>query len=373
MRASTATARGTNPPLGGGKPTSAESRPSRSHVLPVSDRARGDGAARPLLDDSKSAGRAAIDSRVAEMAARQHGVVTRVQMLAAGCSGSAIDRRLEDGRIRRLHRGVYRVGPVMAAHAHEAAAVLACGPHALLSHLSAIAIWDPPPGRDRRRVAAGRPPGDEVDVTVVGGQRRSRPGIRVHTVRRLDADERTIHAGLPITTPARTLLDLAGVVGPRELERAVARAEREHLVDRATLESLLDGHRGRVGTGALRAVLNREGGPALTRSEAEADFLELVRRAGLRAPRVNVNVGPYEVDFLWKPEGVAVEVDGFRHHASRPGFEGDRRKDAWLLGQGIQVIRVTWRQIQREPLATVTHVAQVLARVRAVGQLHRGR
>lgn len=292
-----------------------------------------------------------VEDRVAAAAARQHGVVARAQLVEAGLSPSAVARRLRAGRLRPLHRGVYLVGPLSPARAPEMAAVLASGPGAVVSHLSAASLWGVYPGR------AGAP----VDISVAANRGR-RPGIRVHRVVGLNAEERTVLDGIPITTPGRTLVDLAAAVGSRELEGAVARAEREGLVAPDALPALVARYRGRPGTPALRAVLEAGGGPALTRSEAEARFLGLVREAGLPAPEANVRVGRYEIDFLWRAEGIAVEVDGFRHHASRPRFEGDRRKDALLLSGGIKVVRLSWRQITREAMATAVQIGQALAR-----------
>jgi very-short-patch-repair endonuclease len=241
------------------------------------------------------------------------------------------------------------------------AAVLASGAGAVVSHQSAASLWGMRPARPTERWSTGADP-EPVDVTVVGGNRGHRPGIRARRVARLDAGERTVRDGIPITTPARTLVDLAEVAGTRELERAVAWAEREGLVAREALAVLLTRHRGRPGTPALRAVLDVQGGPALTRSEAEARFLALVRKAGLPAPEANVTIGRYEIDFLWRTAGIAVEVDGFRHHSSRPRFEGDRSKDAWLLAAGTRVLRLSWRQIVHEAMATAVQVGQALAR-----------
>jgi very-short-patch-repair endonuclease len=183
----------------------------------------------------------------------------------------------------------------------------------------------------------------------------------VHRVARLDQDEWSMVDGIPVTTPARTLADLAGVVGSRELELAVARAEREGLVSGECLSGMLRRYRNRAGARVLRAVLQRRGGPALTRSEAEDRFLSLVRTAALPPPETNVRIGSYEIDFLWRSEGIAVEIDGYRHHSSKPRFESDRRKDTWLLAGGIKVIRLSWQQITRDGIATAVQVAQALA------------
>jgi very-short-patch-repair endonuclease len=202
-----------------------------------------------------------------------------------------------------------------------------------------------------------------VDITIPADQRLSRPGIREHRTVSLEPDERMVLGGLPVTAPGRTLLDMTVEVGSRELEAMVARAQRAELLDRDALVALLDRYRGRGGIAALRAVLATPEGPALTRSEAEARFLELVRRAGLPAPRSNVKLGRYEIDFLWSDERIAVEVDGFRYHSSRSRFEGDRRKDAWLTARGIRVIRLSWRQIVESAVPTIVQVGQALAKV----------
>jgi very-short-patch-repair endonuclease len=124
---------------------------------------------------------------------------------------------------------------------------------------------------------------------------------------------------------------------------------------------LLARHSNRRGIRTFRSVINVQGGPAFTRSEAEARFIELVRQAGLPVLRANVTLGRYEIDFLWRSEGIAVEVDGYRHHSARPRFEGDRRKDAWLLAAGIRVLRLSWLQITQEAMATAVQLGQALA------------
>jgi very-short-patch-repair endonuclease len=306
-----------------------------------------------------------MESRIYRTAAQQLGLVTRRQLLDAGLSSAAIGRRLRRAWLRRLYRGVYLVGPMTVPHAAELAAVLACGPDSLLSHLSAGVEWgfrDPPSPATRTSRPGTQSPPPLVDVTVVGANRGRQRGIRIHRVKRLAADERAFRNGIPITSPARTLIDLAGVVGSAELEAAVARAEREGVVKRAEFSALMRRHRRRPGIPALRAVLEASGGPAFTRSEAETRFLALIRQAGLPDPQTNVKVDRYEIDFLWPSAGLAVEVDGFQYHSSRPRFEGDRRRDSWLLASGIKVIRLSWRQIVKDGIATAVQVGQALVR-----------
>ena len=174
--------------------------------------------------------------------------------------------------------------------------------------------------------------------------------------------ETTRLSGIPITTPARTLLDLASEATSRELEQAVAEAERRHLASRGGLVALLARYPRRPGTRALRFLVETHQRPALIRSEAEERLLALIGKAQLPAPDVNARVGPYEVDFLWREARLIVEVDGFAFHGDRAAFEADRRRDAELAARGFHVIRVTWRQIEAEPEAVLVRVGQALVR-----------
>ena len=287
------------------------------------------------------------------IALQQHGVVTRTQLLAAGVSRRALEGRLRANRIRPLHRGVYLVGPLFPRRGREMAAVLACGAGAVVSHRSAAALWELLPPLDDSY---------PVDVTVQGRDGGRRKGIRPHKVTDLNAEDLATIEGIPVTTPVRTIVDLASVVSARELEQALAQAERRQLVTLDELRGVVQKRSGRPGTPALRALLQYHGSPALTRSEAEDRFLALIRRGRLPAPEANVVFGGHELDFLWRSEGLAVEVDGFAFHSSRSQFERDRHRDAQLLVGGIQVIRFTWRQIEAEPYAVLACLAQALAR-----------
>jgi very-short-patch-repair endonuclease len=296
-----------------------------------------------------------LQDRIASVAARQHGVVTRSQLMGLGLSRSAIARSLEAGRFQLLHRGVYLVGLLKPLRATEMAAVLAGGPKARISHTSAACLW---------RMGPVEPP-SVVHVSVPGGGRGRRPGIHFQRVIQWADDESTAVDGIPVTSPARTLVDLGGMIGSRELERAVAFAMREGLVDSEELGTLPERYPRRPGMASLRSLLRDLEGPSLTRSEAERCCLDLLQAAGLPRPHSNVPVGPYELDLFWPDHGVAIEIDGRAHHSSRPRFEGDRRKDMWLRVRGIQVIRLSWRQITRDAVASAVQVGQVLALARA--------
>jgi very-short-patch-repair endonuclease len=283
-----------------------------------------------------------------EVARRQHGAITTAQLRSAGLSDEAIRHRVARVWLVRIHRGVYLVGPLEMAWSRAMAAVLACGEGALLSHSPAAVLW-----------GFGSPPAGAIHVTVAERDVRSRDGIRVHCASGLDPRDATRRQGIPVTAPARTLLDLAADLSPTTLSRAVdeARVQR-HVTDHSLNEQFCryPSHRG---TSPLKEVTRTE--PKLTRSEAERRLLDLIRAARLPEPQTNVRVGPYEVDFLWPTHRLVVEVDGYAFHSKRSSFERDRRRDQQLTAAGYSVIRITWRQITEEPEAVIATLAAALA------------
>jgi very-short-patch-repair endonuclease len=292
------------------------------------------------------------DAAVARVAAGQYGVVTRAQLAAAGLRRGAIEHRIAAGRLHRVHRRVYLVGhPVPPRFALEMAAVLACGDGAVLSHQAAASMWSLPSLN-----------ADRVDVTVAGRDPGEHRGIRLHRVRRLHPLDVRRRGRIPLTAPARTLLDLADVIASRDLERAVNEAQVRRLVRPRQLLDAVERSPGRRSAGALRELLERD--PALTRSEAEDRLLGLLRAAELAPAAVNARVGRYEVDFLWRRERLVVEVDGYAYHATRAAFERDHLRDAELQAAGYRVVRVTWRQLVDGPEALIARIAQALARPR---------
>jgi len=287
---------------------------------------------------------------IATLAERQYGVVATRQLLAAGISASAITTRVRRHRLHRLYQGVYAVGhTALVPLAREMAAVLACGEGAAISHRSAATVWRMPP-----------PAEGPIDVTVARSG-RSRSGLRIHRSRTLTDRDVQVRHGIPITTPERTLLDLADTSQDRDLERAIDEALVQTLTTRAALRAIVDDVQGRRGAPRLGALLARENEPALTRSEAEERFLELIRAAGLDAPEVNVRVGSHMGDFLWRDRRVVVEIDGYRFHSSRKAFERDRLRDAQLAARGYRVMRITWRQLIEEPYSGVARLSRALA------------
>jgi very-short-patch-repair endonuclease len=203
-------------------------------------------------------------------------------------------------------------------------------------------------------------PGDAAPVDVATRlDRGRRPGIRAHRIV-LQPDEITIVDAVPVTTMERTLLDLSSVLARRDLEHALARAERAGLLNHGKLIALIDRNPCRAGVVTLRGLLGEDAPPALTRSDAEERLLTLVRQAHLPDPATNAAVARYEVDFLWRKERLVVEVDGFEFHASRRRFENDRRRDADLMAAGFRVMRVTWRHIVDEPLTVLARIIRAL-------------
>ncbi|MDP9384992.1 MAG: endonuclease domain-containing protein [Actinomycetota bacterium] len=247
---------------------------------------------------------------------------------------------------------MYAVGhPVVSERGRWTAAVLAGGEGAVLSHRSAGASW-------------GIVRWSGVTEITVPADRRSRAGLRVHASA-LPPDERTIGDGIPVTTVPRTLLDLAAVLPPARLERAVHEAEVLRLADPLSVADLLARHPGRRGSAGLRAILDdlAAAGARVTRSELEDRFLPLAAAAGLPAPLMNVCVEGFEVDCLWREHGLAVELDGRAAHATRAAFERDRARDRRLQAAGWRVIRITWRQLCHEPRAIADDLRRLLGSV----------
>lgn len=277
------------------------------------------------------------DQLVADLAARQYGVVGRRQLSAAGLSRDAVATRIRRGRLHEIHWGAYAVGHRrLSREGRWMAALLSLGDGAVLSHRSAGALW---------QITADSTVADEVTVSSRGG-RRPRAGVRVHR-HALAPSELASRRGIPVTTVARTLLDLACVLRPAALQRATGQAEALRLFDLRAVEAVLRAHRGRAGTAALARILGAE--PVMTRSDLEARFLDLCADHDIPRPRVNARVGPYEVDFLWPAQRLIAETDGRRYHGSGTAYENDRYRDAQLLIAGYHVVRFTFRQVTEEP------------------------
>jgi very-short-patch-repair endonuclease len=273
-------------------------------------------------------------------------VITRTQLLSAGLSGTAVDKRVAAGRLHRLHRGVYAVGhPLLTRHGRFMAAVLACGKGAVLSHGSAALLWGLP-WRDNKWV--------DVTVPTRGGRKRRRLVV-VHRSA-LRPTEVTVQDGIPVTSPSRTVIDLADYGKRRPVERAIDEAAYLRL-DTSGVRP----RQGRRGSGVVKDVVGRhDAGSTLTRSQLEERFLGLCRKHGLPQPEVNADVTGYEADFVWRAGRLVVETDGHAAHGTRAAFEQDRIRDADLTAAGWRVIRVTYRRLLTQPNAVADQLAKLL-------------
>ncbi len=254
-----------------------------------------------------------VDGVLARVAARQLGNLTRSQLVEAGVSVDAIDHWVRRGRLHSQFRGVYALGHVaLPPFSREMAAVLACGDEALLSHASAAYVWGFRP-----------PPADHVvDVTVTSGHVRRRPGIRVHLATALRTAHRTKKRGIPITSPARTLIDIAPELDARELELALHEMLATRLVSMTQVKAALEAYPRRRGTARLVGLVAHRGPTTLTHRGAEEKLFRLIRKSDLPRPLTNHRIGRFEADFYWPQHGLVVEVDGGDFHSTLPTSSG---------------------------------------------------
>ncbi len=299
-----------------------------------------------------------VETLIAGFADRQHGNITLPQLQLLGLGRSGVSRRAKNGRLYRVHRGVYAVGrPHLTQRGHWMAAVLACGPKAVLSHRSAAALHGI--RQDNRA---------KIDVCVPSPSARSRPTIDVHTSLTLEAADITVVDSIPCTTVARTLVDLGDVVSPRAVEQAVDQAEVLRVFDGKAVDEALAHAGPRRGVGILRGVLAGYKQPTLTRRQLEERFLAICRNASVPSPAVNAWITladgvAYQADFLWRAERFIAETDGRDVHTTRKAFEHDRLRDQRLTLAGYTVVRFTWRQVVDQPGSVAEALRTLLARL----------
>jgi very-short-patch-repair endonuclease len=294
-----------------------------------------------------------MDARIAAIAEGQYGVVARGQLVELGLEPGAIGRRLRAGRLHRLHWGVYAVGhKVLSREGRWMAAVLACGPHAVLSHRSAAAHWGL---RDHR---------GPIDVAAPS-KTKSRGTIRRHHAV-VPADEVTVERGIPVTTVPRTIFDLAAVSSAGVAESALRESEYLQLHDRLSLPDLLARYPRRRGSPAVRECLARRAeASGRLRSRLEEDFLPFLRRHRVQLPQLNawIPLQPRgcEVDCLWAEARQIVELDGYEGHGTRGAFREDRARDRRLRVAGYGVTRIAWAQLEDEPGEVAADLRALLA------------
>jgi very-short-patch-repair endonuclease len=301
----------------------------------------------------KLAADASTDARIRAIAQRQRGRVSREQLLAGGVDPSAIFRRTRNGRLERIHSAVYGLPNTEDVPlAAETAALLACGDGAVLSHHSAATLW-------RLRPGVARP----VHVTIPAGRGHPAPsGVTVHRSITLTATDVRLHDGLPVTAPARTVLDVAATLTDRDVERLLD--EGLFVLRILTLPEVRAvlaraGHH--PGRSRLQRVIGDHTRATKTDSPPEETMLGLIRAAGLPEPRLQADVLGYRLDFFWPELKLAVEVDAYGTHGSPARFDADRRRDARLMTEaGIVVLRFTDAAIEQRPFEVVGVLARVI-------------
>lgn len=290
---------------------------------------------------------------IAALARGQHGYVTRRQLLDVGLGAEAVRSRVKSHRLIPVYAGVYALGHQPTLPQDQAfAAVLACGDGALLSHATAASVW----GISKRWTTP-------FHVTVATARRRA--GIQMHRGK-LHPRDFDRQLDLPVTSPARTLLDNAPELTDKALTRAVNDLLRSHLLVLEDLVATLDRHPRHRATRRLQEFIEAPTGP--TASEFEDAFIAFCRRFALPQPLCNARVAGYEVDAYFPMERVIVELDGWRFHSSRASFESDRERDAALLTLGIVTVRITWSRLIKTPEREAARLRQILeARLRQAG------
>ncbi len=284
------------------------------------------------------------DALLAEIAGRQHGAVSISQLRSLGLSKKAVRRRVDAGRLHRVHRGVYAAGhPDLSVEGRRIAAVLAVGGGPCEDGVSVLAYWG---AAVSHRSAASLwgilPAGDGPSEIIVGGNggKIQRPGVRVHRSLSLRPPDVTLRNRIPLTNPRRTIHDLryatsvraSGAVSAWELRKAIRQAN------------------------VLGLPVGPRDAKVRTRSDLEADFLRLCRRHRLPPPEVNVRIGPYLIDFLWRERRLVVETDSYLYHRGEVAFQDDHARDLELMRRGFEVLRLSELQLDEEP----AQVAEVL-------------
>jgi hypothetical protein len=291
---------------------------------------------------------------LAALASRQHGVVSIRQLeRRLGFSHQAVTRAVAAGRLHRMYRGVYAVGHAELSQRGEGmAAVLAVGPGALLSYHSAGWLWG---------IWSGSPKPFEVTAFVPRHHPAPRGVVR-HRARNLVDEDRAMVDGIPVTSVARTQLDLAWKLRGDRMARLLSRSEELGLLDLVATNAVIDRNRGHHGAKRLRYALAIYEPPAWTRSEFERRFVACLVEAGLPRPATGWNEVGHEIDVYWPDLRFGIELDAFETHRTRQAFEDDRERDLDFALAEVDVRRVSEQQFRRDPAKVVARVAKLVAR-----------
>lgn len=284
-----------------------------------------------------------------ELAARQHGIVTRKQLLALGFGRRSIQHRVERGRLFPVSLGIYAVGwPTLNQKRRWMAAVMAGGEGAALSHRSAATLWEIGSEEDGR-----------IDVSVRRRCELRRPGIQFHGRPSLRAEDILYRDDIPTTSPSQTLLDLATELDPVPLERAVNDADKRGLIDPEALRDELVRFQGEFGVRPLRRLLDKLFF-RLSDSDLEIYFRQIVRSAQLPMPLSKQRVNDFEVDFFWPELGLVVETDGLRYHRTPSAQTRDARRDRAHIMAGMTPLRFTHWEVRYEPARVRTALTKTI-------------
>ncbi len=292
--------------------------------------------------------------RAWELAGRQHGILTRQQLLGLGFGSRSIEHRVAHGRLHPVMHGVYAVGwPTLSSKRRWMAAVLACGEGAVLSYRSAAALWG----------IAREQPGC-IDVSVGRRSELKRPGLKVRSRPKLRPEDVVIKDHIPVTAVTRTLVDLSTELDPIAVERAVNEADKHDLTDPEALRTALDRYEGEPGAPHLRKLLDKRTF-RLSDSDLEIFFRPIAAEAGLPLPLSKQIVNGWEVDFHWPDLGLVIETDGLRYHRTASSQTRDARRNRAHALAGMTPLRFTHYEIKYEPTLVRRELQRAAAMLRA--------
>ena len=292
------------------------------------------------------------DEALSALAGAQRTMVSHGQLLAFGYGRRTIAHWVNRGRLHPFFHGVYSiVSGEPPPLGREQAALLAVGERAFLSHRSAAFIWG------MRKMAPA-----DVEVTVVGRYRAPSKGIRVHRIHEIDKREVQRDEGLWVSSPARTVLDIAAMGSSYELSVAIDEGLAHNLLTPRELEDVLARNRPCRGAARLAEILGDETVTAMSRSKREKLMLRLLAKAGLPLPETNVELGRFEADFLWRAQRLVVELASYRFHRGPAAFRREREKDLAFRAAGLDVLRFVADHVVTQPWMLVATIAGELAR-----------
>jgi len=289
-----------------------------------------------------------VEKKLAELASRSHGVVTRQELLSAGLTRNEIASRIRHGGLIRVHRGVFRVGHVAPSlEARYLAGVKACGEKSLLAGSAAAHLFG----------LLKRPP--SLPEVLTASQRRPK-GVVARRARRSDLTDGTVWRDIPVTNIPRTLVDLAAVLAEEDLARAFHEAAVRHRIRPDRVEAVLSRRHNWPGARKLRRVIWGE--TPVTLSRLESRFLDCLRAASLPQPDVNRRIGRRYVDCRWPGHRLTVELDSYRYHGTRHAWEQDLEREREARARGDEFRRYTWRDVDEDPEPMVADLRGLLGR-----------